>query len=358
MKAAAKAAISGNYEDAFVLATMAIPGSPDAKLGLWDAEKDMAAGAAKQAVKSTIGPLAETAERVNELRKGNWQGAFPEVAAVVNAPGDLYNGARKIAEGDVRGGVRQAAPAVLTLAGIIEGFAAAGKPGPATAAPTGGPKQLPPGSSPKQLPPGSAAHEVQLNPASRSESASGAAANAGESGTNNAGSAGNQRPALEPTAVDVSQEQAREAAAQRAAEARAKFERTTGSTMPAEGESISVESAIDGMRRLDWPAVGNFDAATHQSAWHATGGQGRAPVAFRRGTNIYVDMRRLTPAQERRFERAQLEFARSHVRQPPIGDSSVDPGGGTQQPVHNTHGRGALDKTDPRGTPPSGNPKP
>jgi len=133
MKAAAKAAINGNFEDAFVLATTPVPGSPDAKLGLWDVEKDMAAGALKQAARTTLGPVFETADRANEMRKDNWQGALPEVGSVVNAPKDLYEGAQKIANGDVRGGVHQAAPAVLTLAGLVEGFAAAAKRRPATA---------------------------------------------------------------------------------------------------------------------------------------------------------------------------------------------------------------------------------
>jgi hypothetical protein len=121
-KAAIKAAVSGDFEDAMVLAGPVL-GPPDMKRGLWDAEKDMAWGIAEQGAKAALGPIVSTVERGSALIDGDLAGAFPEVAGVIQAPFAIYDGLQKIADGDIRGGVREAAPAVLTLAPILEPLA-------------------------------------------------------------------------------------------------------------------------------------------------------------------------------------------------------------------------------------------
>ena len=156
MKAAVKAAVKGDYEDAIVLAgTPGLTLPADVKLGIWDAEKDIAKGVAYTAMKSAVGPLPEIVTRVRALVQGDFAGAFPEAAALADIPGQLYNGTKKILQGDTRGGVRQAAPAALTIGGVIAGgFAAAAKRAP-TPSISGGGLAPPPGPPPQRaLPPG------------------------------------------------------------------------------------------------------------------------------------------------------------------------------------------------------------
>jgi len=121
-KATAKALLSGNFGDALVQSAPFLA-PPDAKRGLVDAEIDMAKGLADQAKKSVFGPIGTIVERGGALINGDLAGAVPEAAALVEAPVALYNGLQKIADGDLRGGVREAAPAVFTLAPIIEPLA-------------------------------------------------------------------------------------------------------------------------------------------------------------------------------------------------------------------------------------------
>jgi RHS repeat-associated protein len=133
-KAIAKALIAGDVEKAIVsagpihLAGPLRPLSEQAQLGLLDVEVDQA----RQVAKTAAGPAYAIYERGSAFLHGDLAGAFPEVAGVLRVPLDLGEGIGKIAHGDIRGGVHQAAPAAATIVGGVRGIARGvrqGRPG-------------------------------------------------------------------------------------------------------------------------------------------------------------------------------------------------------------------------------------
>jgi RHS repeat-associated protein len=127
-KRIAKALVAGDAKTAIVragpihLLGPLRPISEQAQLGLLDAEVDVAAGVVRQSAKAAAGPLYTVYERGSALLDEDFAGAFPEVAEVWRAPLELGEGIGQIRQGDIRRGVRQAAPPAVAIFGSIKGL--------------------------------------------------------------------------------------------------------------------------------------------------------------------------------------------------------------------------------------------
>ena len=80
-----KAVAKGDVDDAIGLANP-LPLPPSVKLGLWDAEKDMAKGLIGNVKRAALGPVVEGGRRIHGALTGSLSDAAPEVAGLVDIP--------------------------------------------------------------------------------------------------------------------------------------------------------------------------------------------------------------------------------------------------------------------------------
>jgi len=325
IKGVAKAGINGDYKDMAVLAASALPLPPAVKLGIVDGEVDMAKATLEQAKDAALGPVVAVADRANELRKGSLGGAFPDVAAAVAVPRDVVDGASKIAQGNVREGVRVATPAVLTVAGVVEAKLARPK-GRTTAAGAEAPKQ--PATASVAEKPASADGQTP-------KSDSGAANGASRPMTQTNASLDTVDPRRLQNRAEAQQkitdaraqaekEMAHQTAyQQRSAESAAHYKQVIEPTLPAPLKGISLETAIDGIAKRGWKSNIAFSAGTAEGVFRHGGGVGEAPAIFRKGNAIMVDWTQLTNEQRARISRA-VESTLDRPRYPGVGDPTVN----------------------------------
>lgn len=326
VKAVVKAGVKGDYKDMGVLAASALPLPPAVKLGIVDGEVDMAKATLKQAKDAALGPVVAVAERANELRKGNLGGAFPDAAAAVAVPRDIVDGATKIAEGNVREGVRVATPAVLTVAGVVEAKLAKPK-GATTAASAEAPKR----------PATSVAEKAASAEGQASKSASGASNGANRPMTQTHGSVDTVDPRRLQNRAEAQQKIAEArvqadnemAYQQRRAESAAHYQRVIEPTLPPPLKGISLETAIDGITKRGWNSNIAFSAGTAEGVFRHGGGVGAPPAIFRKGNAIVVDWTQLTNEQRARISRA-VESTLDRPRHPGVGDPTVNAIASTQ----------------------------
>jgi hypothetical protein len=314
VKAAVKAGVNGDYADMAVHVTMPLPIPAPVKLGIVDGEIDMAKATLKQAKEASYGPVVAVADRVNELRKGNIGGAVPEVGATIAIPRDIAVGVKKIAQGDVREGVRIATPAVLTVAGVVEGkLASTNGKGKTSAAVTETPKELPAGAvaekpvstKPAGDKPASAGEQVSKSASSEASGAKRPMTQTNPSvDTVDPRRLQNRAEGQQKIADAQVQLQNEMAYQQRMAEAAAHYQRAIVPTLPPPLKAISLETAIDGIAKKGWDYNIAFSRELADARFRKGGGTGQTPAIFRRGDAIVVDWTQLTSEQRNRIYRA------------------------------------------------------